>query len=79
MYKRFQTAVYHFVSMCNVSFKYDKIYDMLYCRYIEYAKNESYVRGQDYFTVLQYIAGNPIGRPLVWDWVKNNWQYLVDR
>jgi len=48
-------------------------------RYIELAKNESYIRSQDYFTVLGYIAGSRVGSSIVWDWVRNNWQYLVDR
>ena len=48
-------------------------------RYIDYAKNETNVRSQDYFTVLTYIARNPVGRPLVWNWLQDNWQYLVNR
>ena len=48
-------------------------------RYIEYAKNETLVRSQDYFYVLTYIARNPVGRAIVWDWIRDNWQYLVDR
>lgn len=51
----------------------------LLMRYIEFAKSESNVRSQDYFTVLTYIARNPVGRGLVWDWIRDNWQYLVDR
>lgn len=51
----------------------------LLMRYIEFAKDESNVRSQDYFTVLTYIARNPVGRGLVWDWIRDNWQYLVDR
>ncbi|KAH3863357.1 glutamyl aminopeptidase-like [Dreissena polymorpha] len=51
----------------------------LLMRYIENAQNEEYVRSQDYFNVLGIIAGNRAGRGLVWDWVRNNWQTLVDR
>lgn len=43
------------------------------------AWNESYVRGQDYFSCLQYIAQNRIGQPLVWDYVRENWPRLVER
>ncbi|KAJ8961758.1 hypothetical protein NQ318_021359 [Aromia moschata] len=37
---------------------------------IELCKNESIVRGQDYFSVMQYISSNPVGTSLVWDWVR---------
>ena len=37
------------------------------------------VRSQDFFTVVQYISQNPIGSKLVWDWVRSNWEYLVNR
>ncbi|CAG9823832.1 unnamed protein product [Phaedon cochleariae] len=46
---------------------------------IDLAKDENVVRGQDYFTVLQYISINPLGTELVWQWVRNNWEYLVNR
>ncbi|XP_025417554.1 glutamyl aminopeptidase-like isoform X2 [Sipha flava] len=48
-------------------------------RLLEYSKNESYVRSQDYISVLMYIGNNHIGSSLVWDFVRNEWQYLVDR
>ncbi|XP_001358398.3 glutamyl aminopeptidase [Drosophila pseudoobscura] len=48
-------------------------------RYIDLAWNEEYVRGQDYFTCLTYIAANPVGESLVWEYVRENWQKLVDR
>lgn len=43
------------------------------------AWDENYVRGQDYFTCLQYISENPIGQSLVWDYVRENWPRLVKR
>ncbi|XP_058986730.1 glutamyl aminopeptidase-like [Musca domestica] len=48
-------------------------------RYVQLAWDDSYVRGQDYFTCLQYIAANPIGEPIVWDYVRENWLNLVER
>ena len=39
-------------------------------QYLILAKNDSFVRSQDYFSVLQYISGNPIGEPLVWNFVR---------
>lgn len=48
-------------------------------RYITKAQNENYVRGQDFFDCLVSISNNPVGTSLVWDWVRENWQFLVDR
>ncbi|XP_069668648.1 aminopeptidase A-like isoform X2 [Periplaneta americana] len=48
-------------------------------RYIELSKNETNVRSQDYFTVLSFISHNPVGTPIVWDFIRDEWQYLVDR
>lgn len=48
-------------------------------RFIELAWDENNVRGQDYFTALQLIAANRVGEPLVWDYVRSNWQRLVAR
>lgn len=48
-------------------------------RLLELAKNETVVRGQDYFTLLGYISGNKAGTDLVWDYVRDHWEYLVDR
>lgn len=43
------------------------------------SKNEDYVRQQDYFSLLGSISGNRIGEGLVWDYVRDNWQVLVNR
>lgn len=48
-------------------------------KYLEIAKDESIIRSQDYFTVLSYISMNPKGEQLVWDFYRNQYQYLVDR
>nr|CAD7433373.1 unnamed protein product [Timema monikensis] len=48
-------------------------------RYIEYAKDESNVRSQDFFTVLHFIASNPVGNPIVWDFIRSEWEYLTGR
>ncbi|WP_411016281.1 ERAP1-like C-terminal domain-containing protein, partial [Salmonella sp. s51884] len=37
------------------------------------------IRTQDFFSVVTYISDNPVGNPLVWDWVRKNWDYLVER
>lgn len=48
-------------------------------RFIDLAENEDYVRRQDYFTCLQNIADNPVGESIVWEFVREHWQDLVDR
>ena len=48
-------------------------------RYVDLAWFEENVRGQDYFSCLQNIAANPIGEPIVWDYVREHWPILVER
>ena len=46
---------------------------------LELAKNETIIRSQDFFTVLKYMSHNKVGGPLVWDFMRSEWPYLVDR
>jgi glutamyl aminopeptidase len=48
-------------------------------RFLRLAGNETVVRRQDYFTALSYIAGNPVGAGIVWDFLRAEWTGLVDR
>ncbi|KAL5018116.1 hypothetical protein ScPMuIL_003838 [Solemya velum] len=48
-------------------------------RFLEYAMDDSKVRGQDFFTVITYIGRNPVGHSLVWDWIRENWLSLVKK
>lgn len=48
-------------------------------RFITTATDENYVRAQDFFSCLIAISDNPVGTPLVWDWVRSNWEFLVNR
>ena len=48
-------------------------------QFIRLAKNETIVRSQDYLLCLRYIAQNPIGLPIVWEFLRDEWSYLVDR
>jgi glutamyl aminopeptidase len=43
------------------------------------AANETFIRNQDYFSFLSAVAGNKLGEPLVWDYVRENWLNLVGR
>jgi glutamyl aminopeptidase len=52
----------------------------LISKLISYANDSSIINDQDFFPVQQSIASNsPIGRQLVWDYLRNNWNYLVER
>lgn len=48
-------------------------------RFIDLAWDEGNVRGQDYFSCMQLIAGNRVGESLVWDYVRGHWPQLVAR
>ncbi|XP_064918395.1 glutamyl aminopeptidase [Columba livia] len=48
-------------------------------RYLKYIYNTSLIKTQDVFTVLTYISYNTYGKTMAWDWIRLNWQYLVDR
>lgn len=36
-------------------------------------------RSQDFFTLLTYMSWNRVGEPIVWDFVRSKWPYLVDK
>ncbi|XP_072112058.1 glutamyl aminopeptidase [Mobula birostris] len=48
-------------------------------RFLSYIKNESFIKSQDVFTVLNYISYNKYGKTMAWDWTRLNWEYLVQR
>nr|CAD7604667.1 unnamed protein product [Timema genevievae] len=48
-------------------------------RYIQYAKNESNVKSQDFYWVLLDISYNPIGKTIAWDFLRSEWEYIIDR
>nr|XP_033811401.1 glutamyl aminopeptidase [Geotrypetes seraphini] len=48
-------------------------------RYLNYIFNTTLIKSQDVFTVLQYISYNKYGKTMAWDWVRLNWEYLVNR
>ncbi|XP_043192458.1 glutamyl aminopeptidase-like isoform X2 [Amphibalanus amphitrite] len=52
----------------------------LLSRLLNLAKNESYVRSQDFFTLCSTVAANPVGNPIVWNFLRAEWEsYLVPR
>lgn len=48
-------------------------------RYLKYIYNTSLIKSQDVFTVLRYISYNTYGKTMAWDWIRLNWEYLVNR
>lgn len=48
-------------------------------RLIELASDESIVRSQDYMTYAQYIAANPVGTEIFWEYYREQWPQLVAR
>ncbi|XP_014289059.1 aminopeptidase A isoform X2 [Halyomorpha halys] len=46
---------------------------------IELAKDENHLKSQDFFFVLKSIAKQPYGLEVVWNFIRNEWLYLVDR
>lgn len=48
-------------------------------RLIELASDESIVRSQDYMTYAQYIASNPVGTQIFWEYYREQWPQLVAR
>lgn len=57
----------------------NKIIFLFFFRYITRAVDEKNVRAQDFLKCLTVISKNPDGTSLVWDWVRENWEFLVNR
>lgn len=47
--------------------------------FLDLGYDESIVRSQDYFTLVQNIAANPAGEPVVWEYYRENWPRLSAR
>nr|XP_033483089.1 aminopeptidase N-like isoform X2 [Epinephelus lanceolatus] len=45
-------------------------------RYLEYTLDVSKVRRQDALSTIQYIAGNVVGMPLAWNFVRARWSQI---
>ncbi|XP_067672727.1 glutamyl aminopeptidase-like [Haliotis asinina] len=48
-------------------------------RYLDYAKNESIIRQQDFFSVMSYVNLNPVGNNIIWNWARENYDELIGR
>ncbi|KAJ0056253.1 hypothetical protein NL108_004529, partial [Boleophthalmus pectinirostris] len=47
-------------------------------RYLEYSLDPKMIRKQDATFTIVYIARNPIGQPLAWDFIRAKWNYLYN-
>uniref|UniRef100_A0A669BKB4 Aminopeptidase n=1 Tax=Oreochromis niloticus TaxID=8128 RepID=A0A669BKB4_ORENI len=47
-------------------------------RYLEYCLDPTMIRKQDATFTINYIAGNPIGQPLAWDFIRANWAHIFN-
>ncbi|XP_017111880.1 glutamyl aminopeptidase [Drosophila elegans] len=47
--------------------------------FLALAGDESIVRSQDYSTCVQYIAANPVGEPVTWEFYREHWPQLSAR
>lgn len=51
----------------------------LITRYLNHTMNNTLIRKQDVYTVLRYLAANPIARPFVWKFIREKWKDLIGR
>lgn len=47
-------------------------------RYLEYCLDPDKIRKQDATATINYIAGNTVGQPLAWDFVRSQWDRLFN-
>ncbi|EDV21351.1 expressed hypothetical protein [Trichoplax adhaerens] len=48
-------------------------------RYLQRSMNTSLVRSQDTLSVIRYVSGTTLGRPIAWSFFQANWNTLYDR
>ncbi|KAI7812167.1 aminopeptidase N [Triplophysa rosa] len=68
----------------TIAIEADKLMSALACtknrvlleRYLGYTLDASKIRKQDATSVIVYIANNPDGQILAWDFVRKNWEYM---
>lgn len=47
-------------------------------RYLEYCLDPDKIRKQDATATINYIAGNVVGQPLAWDFIRSQWDHLFN-
>ncbi|XP_066429926.1 glutamyl aminopeptidase [Eleutherodactylus coqui] len=49
-------------------------------RYLKYIYDTNLIKSQDALNVIYYVSAySKLGKQMAWDWVRINWNYLVDR
>lgn len=48
-------------------------------RLLDYSMDETKIRSQDFFTLMEYIGQNKVANGYLWDWVRANYDYIVNR
>lgn len=48
-------------------------------RYLEYTLDPTKIRKQDATSTISYIAGNVVGMPLAWNFVRDKWSYIFQQ
>ncbi|XP_078801450.1 aminopeptidase Ey-like isoform X2 [Oryzias latipes] len=48
-------------------------------RYLEYCLDPEKVSEKDVISAITYMAYNPVGQPLLWDFVRTNWEVLAEK
>ncbi|XP_067944536.1 glutamyl aminopeptidase-like [Watersipora subatra] len=48
-------------------------------RYLEYAMDKEKIPDQDFFSVISYLGSNSVGLPIVWDFVRDNYDAIKTR
>ncbi|XP_056308223.1 aminopeptidase N [Danio aesculapii] len=70
--------------IATIAIEADKLMSSLACaknrtllkRYLGYTLDPSMIRKQDATSVIVYIASNPDGQTLAWEFVRNKWKYM---
>jgi glutamyl aminopeptidase len=48
-------------------------------RLLAYTFDVTKIRTQDFFSLIYYVSINPVGRPVVWNWIRINYDNLLER
>lgn len=48
-------------------------------RYLDYTLDATKIRKQDATSTIQYVAGNVVGMPLAWNFVRARWSYIFNQ
>lgn len=67
------------ISICAVVLKSKLCGVCLHCRLLELGLEGKVIRSQDLSSLIRMVASNPQGHYLAWNFVKKNWDTLVQK